>query len=65
MRIADLLGLAIRSVVIEFFVLLGYGALAGHATPVAARPRFVTLTNRIAGCLLITAGVRAAAIRRT
>ena len=32
--------LAVTSVVIEFFVLLAYGALAGRLTSVAARPRF-------------------------
>lgn len=56
--------LGVTSVVIEFFVLLGYGALAGRMTSVAARPRFSALANRVAGSMLITAGVGMAAMRR-
>jgi homoserine/homoserine lactone efflux protein len=52
--------LGVTSVVIEFVVLLAYGALAGRLTSVAARPRFQTLANRVAGTMLITAGVSAA-----
>ena len=57
--------LALTSVVIEFFVLAGYGALAGRLTGRAIRPRFATLTNRIAGSLLVTAGVGMATLRRS
>lgn len=56
--------LAVTSVVIEFFVLLAYGALAGRLTEVAKRPRFATLANRIAGSMLIGAGVGVARLRR-
>jgi homoserine/homoserine lactone efflux protein len=56
--------LAATSIVIEFFVLLGYGALAGRLTPLATRPRFSTLANRVAGSLLVTAGVGLTALRR-
>ena len=56
--------LGVTSVVIEFFVLLAYGALAGRLTAVAARPRFQTLANRIAGGMLIAAGVSVAVQRR-
>jgi homoserine/homoserine lactone efflux protein len=56
--------LAVTSVVIEFLVLLAYGALAGRLTSWAARPRSRTLANRVAGSLLITAGVGTAALRR-
>jgi threonine/homoserine/homoserine lactone efflux protein len=56
--------LAVTSVVIEFFVLLGYGALAGRMTSFAARPKFRTLANRVAGSMLITAGLGMAALRR-
>jgi homoserine/homoserine lactone efflux protein len=52
--------LGVTSVVIEFVVLLAYGALAGRLTHVAARPRFQTLANRVAGTMLITAGVSVA-----
>ncbi len=57
--------LAITSVVIEFFVLAGYGLLAGRLTGRAIQPRFATLTNRIAGSLLVTAGVGMASLRRS
>lgn len=56
--------LGVTSVVLEFFVLLGYGALAGRATVLAGRPWFVRLANRAAGAMLITAGVSVAAARR-
>jgi homoserine/homoserine lactone efflux protein len=52
--------LGVTSVVIEFFVLLAYGALAGRLTAVAARPRFQTLANRVAGTMLVAAGVSVA-----
>lgn len=57
--------LAATSVVIEFGVLLAYGALAGRMTTLATRPRFATLANRLAGSMLIAAGVGTAAIRRS
>src|SRR5579872_2348868 len=50
--------LAITSVSIEFCVLLGYGALAGRMTRMAAQPRFASLTNRVAGTMLIFAAAR-------
>ncbi len=56
--------LAVTSIAVEFLVLVGYGALAGRATSLTARPRFATLTNRVAGSLLVAAGVRTAALRR-
>jgi threonine/homoserine/homoserine lactone efflux protein len=56
--------LAATSVMIEFGVLLAYGAAAGRMTALAARPRLGTLANRVAGSMLITAGVGMAAIRR-
>jgi threonine/homoserine/homoserine lactone efflux protein len=54
--------LGVTSVVIEFFVLLAYGALAGRLTSVAARPRFQSLANRVAGTMLVAAGVGLARI---
>jgi threonine/homoserine/homoserine lactone efflux protein len=56
--------LAITSVSIEFCILAGYGALAGRVTHLAARPRFAKLTNRVAGSMLITAGVGMASLKK-
>ncbi len=56
--------LAVTSVVIEFFVLLAYGALAGRLTGLAKRPLFAPLANRIPGSMLIGAGVGVARLRR-
>jgi homoserine/homoserine lactone efflux protein len=58
--LAQVAVLGTTSVVIEFFVLLAYGALAGRLTAVAARPRFQTLANRVAGTMLVAAGVNVA-----
>jgi homoserine/homoserine lactone efflux protein len=62
--VAQVAILAVTSVVIEFLVLLAYGALAGRLTSWAARPRFRTLANRVAGSMLVTAGVGTPALRR-
>jgi threonine/homoserine/homoserine lactone efflux protein len=61
--VAQVLILGVTSVIIEFFVLLAYGAAAGRATALASRPRFRTLANRLAGSMLIVAGVGIARIR--
>ena len=55
--------LAVTSLVIEFLVLLAYGTLVGRMRRLAARPRAATLANRVAGSMLIVAGVGTAAIR--
>jgi threonine/homoserine/homoserine lactone efflux protein len=54
--------LGVTSVTAEFFVLLGYGMLAGRAASLARQPRFARAADRIAGVLLVAAGVGLAGI---
>jgi len=57
--------LGISSILVEFLILFTYGQLAGRVLATARSPRFEKLTNRIAGSLLIGAGVGLARLRRT
>lgn len=57
--------LALTSMVIEFFVQLLYATAADRASHLATRPAFAKITNRVAGSLMIAAGVGLAAARRT
>ena len=57
--------LAVTSVTIEFVVQVSYAALAGRAAHLAAQPRFARITDRVAGSLLISAGLGMAALRRS
>jgi homoserine/homoserine lactone efflux protein len=57
--------LGISSILVEFAILFTYGQLAGRVLSTARSPRFEKITNRIAGSLLIGAGVGLARLRRT
>lgn len=57
--------LGISSIVVEFVILFVYGHLAGRALAAARSLRYEKLTNRIAGSLLIGAGVGLARLRRS
>jgi len=48
--------LGATSVVIEFFVLAGYGYLAGSAAAAVRRPSFVSALNKASGGMLVVAG---------
>jgi homoserine/homoserine lactone efflux protein len=53
--------LGMTSVVIEFFVLAGYGYLAGGAALLIRRRKFVKTVNRTSGAALVVAGTGLAA----
>jgi homoserine/homoserine lactone efflux protein len=48
--------LGVTSVIIEFVVLAAYGYLSARAATVAHEPKFVTVTNRVSGGMLMAAG---------
>jgi homoserine/homoserine lactone efflux protein len=52
----QILVLALTSVVIEFCVLAAYGGLAGRAAAAARQPRFLAVTRRVSGAMLVLAG---------
>ena len=57
--------LGLTTAVIEIAVQLCYAHLAGRFKALLAAPRFARLTDRVAGTLLIGAGIGMAALRRT
>jgi len=56
--------LALTTAVIELVVQLGYAVLVGRFRDMAAAERFAGVTDRVAGVLLVAAGLGMAAIRR-
>ncbi len=56
--------LGVTSGIIEFLVLLAYGAAAGRASHWARQPRYAAWINRVAGALLAAAGAGLAAVRK-
>ena len=48
--------LGVTSVIIEFFVLAAYGYLAARAATMAREPRFIAVTTRVSGGMLVAAG---------
>lgn len=55
--------LAASSILPEFLILLGYGMLASSASKWASQPRFARMTDRVAGSLVLVAGILVASVR--
>jgi threonine/homoserine/homoserine lactone efflux protein len=55
----QVLVLGVTSMMIELVVLLAYGAAAGRCHALAATPRVARLADRVAGAMLVTAGIGA------
>lgn len=54
--------LAASSIVPEFFILLGYGALASRTSHYLTQPKYAVITERAAGCLVLMAGLMVAVV---
>lgn len=54
--------LALCSILPEFFILLGYGMLASRASRWAGESRYLSLTEKAAGALVIAAGLMVAIV---
>jgi threonine/homoserine/homoserine lactone efflux protein len=61
---SQVLILGVSSIVVEFFILLIYGQLAGKALSAANNSRFEKVTNRASGALLMGAGLGIARLKR-
>jgi threonine/homoserine/homoserine lactone efflux protein len=57
--------LGVSSIVVEFLVLLTYGQLAGRTLHAVQNPRFEKISNRVAGALLVAAGLGLARLKQT
>jgi threonine/homoserine/homoserine lactone efflux protein len=55
--VTQVIVLGTSSIVLEFFILLAYGELAVRTLSMLNNPQFETISNRIAGVLLIGAGL--------
>ncbi|MFZ6656191.1 LysE family translocator [Undibacterium sp. TJN19] len=58
----QMLILAACSIIPEFFILLGYGMLASKASHWATQERYAVITERIAGTLVMGAGIMVAIV---
>ena len=58
----QMLILAALSIVPEFCILLGYGMLADRASAWATQPRYARITDRVAGSLVLLAGILVAGV---
>ena len=56
---------AAGSVIPEFFILAGYGVLAGKASRIATQPRFARVTDRVAGTLMLGAAALVASVGKS
>ena len=57
--------LGVSSIAVEFVILFTYGQVAGRTLSLVRNPGFERLSNRIAGSLLIVAGLGLARLKRT
>jgi homoserine/homoserine lactone efflux protein len=54
--------LAACSIIPEFFILLGYGLLASRASHKLTQQKYAVITERIAGCIVLMAGLMVAVV---